>query len=104
MQLPWTSVRLDFTNFSVPDDSQIAIEIANEHPSIRQAIAQRIISENGQQQSLQGYLQTQGLQLVPTQLFEEDFSTFPPHGFDPQQTYSWIFMQPWYSSSQLSRT
>ena len=61
MQLPWTSVPYDFTNFSIPEDSQSAIEIANEHPSIRQAIAPRIISENGRQQSLQDYLQTHGL-------------------------------------------
>ena len=86
------SIRAENAFPNQQEDSQLALGLANEFPSIRQAILPRIPLNNVSFQNLQDYLHSQGIQYVPSQLFGVDFSSFPPQGFHLQQTYSWLYM------------
>ena len=92
MSLPWTAVPYDFSIHNRLLDSSIAQEAAIQFPSIRDVILPRVNPDPTTHINLQEYLQSQGLQQVPTQLFGVDFSDFPPRGVHLQTTYSWMYM------------
>ena len=77
MSLPWTAVPYDFSIHNRLLDSSIAQEDAIQFPSIRDVILPCVNPDPTTHINLQEYLQSQGLQQVPTQLFESIFQISP---------------------------